>query len=157
MQRRDRGNKSRKFLNTALAFFMAVILNGCTKPPPSIILFSIDTLRADHLGTYGYTRNTSPHIDEFANESIIFENAISAAPTTAAAHMSIFTSLFPPVHGVHNYSQKQENFPLPEGMITLPQFLKMNGYMTVSITGEATYQVRDLSEDSTSAMTFFRT
>jgi len=58
---------------------------------PNVILISIDTLRADHLGCYGYERNTSPNIDEFAKESLFFENAYSPWPITAPALNSMMT------------------------------------------------------------------
>ncbi|UCB47015.1 MAG: sulfatase-like hydrolase/transferase, partial [Spirochaetota bacterium] len=57
----------------------------------NIVIITIDTLRADHLGCYGYSRNTTPNIDRFAKESIIFENAYSPAPNTLPALRSIMT------------------------------------------------------------------
>ena len=66
----------------------------------NIILISIDTLRADHLETYGYSRNTSPFIDWFSQESIVFEQAFSASGYTLPSHTSLFTGLYPKTHGV---------------------------------------------------------
>jgi len=70
-----------KFFITAFLIFSLNIYPWCissaqSKFPHGIILISLDTLRADHLGIYGYHRNTSPNIDSFAKESIIFENAV---------------------------------------------------------------------------------
>ena len=73
------------------------------KAPHGIILISFDTLRADHLGCYGYHRNTSPNIDSFAKESCVFDNAMVQAPNTLASHMSIMTSLYPSFHEVFLY------------------------------------------------------
>ncbi|HOO77034.1 MAG TPA: tetratricopeptide repeat protein [bacterium] len=109
------------------------------KPAPSdrppIILFSIDTLRADHLGCYGYSRKTSPFIDEFAREAVLFANAYSQAPITAPAHMSIFTALAPPVHGVNNISPEGVKHVLNEKITTMPQILRANGYITAGLHG----------------------
>ena len=66
----------------------------------NVILIGIDTLRADHLGCYGYKRPTSPVIDAFAKESLFFKNCFSQAPVTAPSFMSIFTSRYPTCHGV---------------------------------------------------------
>ncbi|HOO78724.1 MAG TPA: sulfatase-like hydrolase/transferase, partial [bacterium] len=79
----------------------AVSAAGCGREAPApVVLVSVDTLRADHLGCYGYERPTSPALDRFAAESVLFADAVAPAPTTAPSHMSIFTSLYPPVHGV---------------------------------------------------------
>lgn len=102
---------------------------------PNIILFSIDTLRADHLSCYGYSRDTSPYIDEFARDSVLFENAIAQAPNTSPSHMSVFTALSPGVHGVKTYYRAGDNIvPLSENFPTFAEVLKENGYMTVGYT-----------------------
>jgi arylsulfatase A-like enzyme len=102
---------------------------------PSIILMSIDTLRADHLRCYGYNRDTSPSIDRFAGESVLFENAITQGAKTASAHMSIFTGVTPMAHGVGNITNEGDYRALPETFATLPEVLKINGYLTVGFTG----------------------
>jgi len=129
---------------TALALTWA---GGCAPgpapapPAPSpIILFSFDTLRADHLTCYGYPKNTSPAIAAFSQDAVLFENPLSQAALTAPGHMSIFTALTPAVHGVNNPNDVQPDFfnPLPEGIPTLPSLLKDRGYFTVGITGGGT-------------------
>ena len=67
---------------------------------PNIVLVTIDSLRADHLGCYGYGRQTSPHIDRLAAEGVVFEQAIASTSWTLPSHMSMFTSLYDWVHGV---------------------------------------------------------
>jgi len=67
---------------------------------PNVLLISIDTLRADHLGLYGYARDTSPFLDRLAAGATVFERAYSPAPWTLIAHMSMLTGLYPPQHGV---------------------------------------------------------
>jgi len=64
-----------------------------------VVLVSIDTLRPDHLGVYGYPRPTSPAIDAFARDAVVFDDAVSHAPSTLPSHASLFTSLLPSEHG----------------------------------------------------------
>ncbi|MFH1800258.1 MAG: sulfatase-like hydrolase/transferase, partial [Candidatus Omnitrophota bacterium] len=121
------------------AFFLTIHKKPVVFESPNIILFSADTLRADHLSCYGYFRKTSPNIDAFAKDSILFQNAISQAPTTAPAHMSIFTSLTPFVHLCNlDFDGEEEEtniFRLDEKIETLPLLLKKNGYLTAGFHG----------------------
>ncbi len=89
------------------------------------LLISIDTLRADHLGCYGYRRDTSPFIDSLAARGALFENAFVQLPGTLPSHMSIFTGLYPAEHGV---------LP-PAGVLspeieTLPEVFRRAGFRT---------------------------
>lgn len=98
----------------------------------NVIFISLDTLRADHLSTYGYERNTSPNIDNFASKSILFENAISNATWTTPAHISLFTSLYTLSHKIFGSEDV-----LSDDIITLPESLKPYGYTTAAFTGGA--------------------
>ncbi|MBN3041184.1 MAG: sulfatase [Candidatus Omnitrophica bacterium] len=71
-----------------------------SKPKANIIIICIDSLRSDHLGCYGYNRNTSPNIDEFARENILFENNFSQSPYSLSSHVSMLSSLYPLTHRV---------------------------------------------------------
>lgn len=62
---------------------------------PNIILISVDALRPDHLGCYGYKRNTSPHLDNFADEGLLFENCFSHAPETSPSCASFLSGFLP--------------------------------------------------------------
>jgi len=110
---------------------------------PNVLLIVLDTLRADHLGSYGYPRATSPHIDGLARQGVLFESAISQAPWTAASIASLFTSLYPSVHGLNGgirWGAKQgsggNDLPfatqktLAAGQLTLAEMLRRNGYRT---------------------------
>ncbi len=97
----------------------------------NVILISIDTLRPDHLGCYGYTKNTSPNIDSFCKDSVLFKTAISQAPSTAPSHASILTSLIPSSHGAF-FSHKT---PISPKVPTAAEILKKDGYDTVSFNG----------------------
>ncbi|MEM1207505.1 MAG: sulfatase, partial [Acidobacteriota bacterium] len=122
-----------------LLLIMAVGLwtAGCHRPtdegPSSrplatrgVIVVSVDTLRADHLGAYGYDRDTSPQLDALAQESVVFEHAYAQAPSTLVSHMSIFTSLFPAQHGVVSHGQTK----LAESIPTFPQRFHDAGFRT---------------------------
>ncbi len=66
----------------------------------NIILITVETLRPSHLSLYGYNKKTSPEIDKLAQESIVFFNAIAAAPSTCPSIASIMTSKYPSFHGM---------------------------------------------------------
>lgn len=105
-------------------------------PRCSLVLVSIDTLRADHLGCYGYKRDTSPYIDQIARDAILFERAYATSYVTADSHMSILTSLYPSVHGVKNASaENRRSYRLHPNIKTLSEILQGAGYVTGAITG----------------------
>ena len=121
-------------------FSLAIDNKSIVFERPNIILLSADTLRADHLSCYGYFRKTSPNIDAFAKDSVLFQNAISQAPSTVPAHMSIFTSLTPLVHLCKLSPDNANNegidtLRLDEKIATLPLLLKENGYLTLGFHG----------------------
>ncbi len=107
----------------------AVIWGTRTPPaepaPPNVILISVDTLRADHLGCYGYERPTSPSIDLLASRGVRFEQAFSQASWTLPSHLSLLTSRYPHSHGVETDEHK-----LPSTVTTLAETLRQAGYVT---------------------------
>lgn len=92
-----------------------------------IIVLDLDTVRADHLGCYGYGRDTTPRIDAFAAEAVRFEWAFSQAPNTQPSQASILTSLYPSSHG-----SQGDAAGLPEAAVTLPEVLGAAGYTTAA-------------------------
>ncbi|HIE26324.1 TPA: hypothetical protein EYP66_03460 [Candidatus Poribacteria bacterium] len=93
--------------------------------PPNVILISIDSLRADHLGCYRYPKTTSPNIDSLANEGVVFTNAISTTTWTLPAHISMLTSLYPEVHQVIHDGKK-----LSDRAVVCAEIMKEAGYLT---------------------------
>ncbi|HEX2253057.1 MAG TPA: sulfatase [Thermoanaerobaculia bacterium] len=93
------------------------------------ILVSIDTLRADHLGAYGYGRDTSPFLDRLAARGVLFENAVVPLPGTLPSHMSMFTGLYPPEHGVYPPDKV-----LSAEIETLPEAFRRHGFRTAGFT-----------------------
>jgi len=105
---------------------------------PNLILISIDTLRADHLGAYGYQRPTSPVIDRrLAAEGITFEEVYSQSPKTTPSHMTMLTSLYPSVHGIEMWEEGTPGSVLSPRVYTLAEVLKEAGYATAAFTGGA--------------------
>jgi arylsulfatase A-like enzyme/cytochrome c-type biogenesis protein CcmH/NrfG len=95
--------------------------------PPDILLITLDTTRADHIGAYGDSNARTPRIDRLASQGVLFERAISSAPITLPAHVSLFTGRYPYVHGVRNNG----NFSLRDGS-TLATWLHDRGYRTAA-------------------------
>jgi len=96
----------------------------------NIILISVDTLRADHLGCYGYERNTSPHVDALASDSVTFLNTYASSPWTLPSHVSMLTSL----HGV-NHQVSYEDESMDPSIITLADVLRVNQFYCAALTG----------------------
>ena len=112
-----------------LALAVALAAVACSREPApwhprDIVVISIDTLRADHLPTYGYARPTAPRIDELAQHSMVFDRAYSEAPHTLPAHTSLFTGLYPGRHGVLDRGDT-----LAPGVVTLAELLAAQGYI----------------------------
>jgi len=120
--------------------FLAALLAAsaaAATAPPSFVLITIDTLRADHLGCYGYARATSPALDAFARDALLFENAYAPMPTTLPSHVSLLTSSLPARHGVlSNFRYLHIPF-VPEeagGLRSVAQTLAEAGYATAAFT-----------------------
>jgi len=97
--------------------------------PQNLVLVTIDTLRADHLGCYGHQRAKTPTIDALARQGIMFRQAFSPIPLTLPSHASIMTGLYPPVHGLRDNGY----FVLNDGCKTLAEILKKKGYTTGAV------------------------
>lgn len=104
------------------------------KAPPgsmNLLLITLDTTRADHLGCYGYLRDTSPAIDALARESIFFERCLVPIAQTLPSHTSILTGLYPNEHGIlANFAKAEQQFLPSENVISIAQVFSRNGYHT---------------------------
>jgi arylsulfatase A-like enzyme len=112
----------------ALASLAAFVTGAPVRPRPSIVLISVDTLRADHLSAYGYGRKTSPSIDRLADRGLLFEDVIVPLPQTSPSHASLFTGVTPWKHGVAT-----NGFSLPDGVDTVAAALRRAGYDTAGV------------------------
>ena len=121
------------------SLLIAAVLLGCAEkgparsedPPTNLLLVSIDTLRADRIGSYGYPGAQTPVIDELATRGLRFDDVSSVAPITAPAHASLFTGLYPPRHGVRSNGLA----PLPSEVETLAERLQGAAWSTGAIIG----------------------
>jgi arylsulfatase A-like enzyme len=123
----------RRRLRLGAALLLAAAGAGCADrgaARANLILVSIDTLRADRLGAYGYERDTSPHLDALAARGVRFETVIADSNWTLPSHATLFTGLPPSFHGVTGPRDK-----LGAEIPTLAEVLKAHGYRTFGVTG----------------------
>ena len=98
---------------------------------PNVVLVTIDTLRADRVGAYGYAAGETPTIDRLAREGVLVEDAVVQVPQTRPSHASIFTGRYPYEHGIRdNYSK-----PLAPGTPTVASVLRQRGWDTAAFIG----------------------
>lgn len=141
-----RPSRLRLVLRSVLVLALALALGRVVLPPrggaaptaeprpgaPSVLLVVVDTLRADALSSYGQAQPTSPHVDRLAREGVRFERAYGNAIWTLPGHASLFTGLWPSVHGAHN-----EHWSLDEGPPSLAERMGAGGWETVAFAGNA--------------------
>ena len=108
---------------------MSVWAAGCAqeRTPPSVLLITIDTLRADHLGCYGYERAQTPNLDALAEDSVVFDRAHTVSNNTLPAHASMLTGRYPHAIGI-----PRNSFTLAPGEKTLATELSAVGYETAA-------------------------
>jgi len=102
---------------------------GGRGPIDNVLLISIDTLRADRVGCYGYAGRTTPAIDALAAEGVVFRHAVSPVPLTLPAHASMLTGANPPRHGVRGNA----TYRLGPDNVTLAEILADNGFTTGAV------------------------
>lgn len=103
---------------------------------PSFVLITIDTLRADHLGCYGYFRNTSPNIDALARECVVFDHAYAPIATTLPSHASMLTARYPLEHGIlANVTHGGRPFGWSRDVLSFAEVAKDAGYATAGFVG----------------------
>jgi arylsulfatase A-like enzyme/Flp pilus assembly protein TadD len=119
------------------ALFLFLLLGGCgdgresAPRNPNLLLITLDTVRADRLGSYGYAAAETPWLDRLAGEGLRFSRASSPAPLTLPAHASLLSGLLPPHHGLRNNGAGS----FPEGTATLATLLAGGGYRTGAFVG----------------------
>ncbi len=115
--------------------------NETTTSPQVIVVAVIDALRADHLGCYGYQRETSPHIDSLAREAVVFNQAITAGGWTGASVPSILTGVYPYFHQIDQW-----NSPRNAKAQTIAQLLKKRGFASALFTNHAALGMVDIMD-----------
>ena len=108
----------------------------------NILLVTVDTLRADHLGCYGYSRPTSPNIDRLAASATLYTRSWASAPWTVPSHASLFTGLYPFEHGAHSFPVEDAVTnvnPLSEDMTTLAELLSDQQWNTGAFVANSAF------------------
>jgi arylsulfatase A-like enzyme len=108
----------------------------------NVILVSLQCLRPDHLGVYGYKRNTSPNFDRLAQSAVLFDNTIAQANLTPVSMMSVLTSQYPRVNGMVAFDVASDTVKSR----TLPEILKYYDYTTAAVSGAPEFFMRYDSE-----------
>jgi hypothetical protein len=116
-----------------LAGAIPLLLRGLPRrgKPINVLLISVDTLRPDHLGCYGYQQISTANIDRLSDEGITFNDALSSVPLTLPSHATIMTGLYPFSHGV----RENGSFILEPDFVTLAEILQAEGYSTGAFVG----------------------
>jgi arylsulfatase A-like enzyme len=122
-----------------IAVLLAIFVAACASPTEkkiesrgaNVILVTLDTTRADHIGAYGYAAAQTPHLDALARDGVLFEQAITATAYTMPSHSSIMTGLYPPAHGV----RLNGDAALGDAQTTLAERLSADGYRTGAFVG----------------------
>lgn len=134
-------NKRRALVVALLAVVIALGVGYLRAPnvaKRSVLVVMLDTLRADHLGSYGYQRDTSPVLDQFARENVKFSYAVTAAPWTPPSVASMFTGVYPATHGWMPPNRrdevKQMAVKLDQNLTTLAETFKANGFSTAAVS-----------------------
>src|SRR5713226_2330747 len=121
------------FLPRALLLLgLALLLGSClqNKPPrPNILIITVDTLRADRVGCYGYAGGLTPSVDALAKDGVVLELGVAQVPLTFPSHAAIFTGTYPFYNGVRDFTAQ----PLNGRFRTLAESLKANGYATGAV------------------------
>lgn len=103
---------------------------AAARPAKNLVLITIDTLRADHVGAYGYGRARTPAMDRLAREGVQFDEAFAAAPITLPSHATILTGRYPPGHG-----SRHNLMPIDATVPTLAAMLQAQGFATAAFVG----------------------
>jgi arylsulfatase A-like enzyme/Flp pilus assembly protein TadD len=98
---------------------------------PNVVLITIDTLRADRVGCYGYKQAHTPNLDSLARQGVFFRTVVASVPLTLPSHCSILTGTYPTAHGVRD----NVGYRLPPGRTTLAEMMKSRGYNTAAFVG----------------------
>lgn len=119
-------------MGRSILTLLPLLLTGCSEPqrPLSVLVLSLDTLRADRLGAWGNPDGLTPNLDRIASEGIIFTQAYSQASETLFSHGSLFTSRYPSELGRLSYSTA-----LPMAVPTLPEVMQLYGFRTAASVG----------------------
>lgn len=122
--------------------YLSLLSSSNAGTKPNVVLITFDALRADHVGSYGYHRNTTPNIDEFAKESVLFKQAFSQSSGTPSSLPSLLTSKYP-----SEIEMLNKDSTLPKGVETLPGMLNRLEYNTTAFVSSGFFELQNLDRD----------
>ena len=125
-------------LISCLCCFAATAAWAGAAAKPNVLIVTIDTLRADHVGCYGYQQVRTPNIDSLAADGVLFRQAYTPVPITLPSHTVIFTGTYPMLNGMHDFSGNRLGAEQP----TLASILHQNGYSTGAVIASAVLDSR---------------
>lgn len=129
---RGEGLKQWHRLFALAVVLVAALTSGCSNDPPmNLLVVTVDTTRADHIGCYGHPRAMTPNIDRLASSGARFDAAFTSVPVTLPSHSTIFTGTYPMFHGVRDNGV----FVLADRNLTLAEILSEAGYSTAAAVG----------------------
>jgi arylsulfatase A-like enzyme len=115
---------------------------------PNVVLIVMDTVRADHLPVYGYERDTTPRLKNFAREATLYTRAVACSNFTLPSHASIFTGLYPRAHGAILFPPGSSTvLPLDNRYRTVAEVLAEHGYRTLAVVSNTAYVVPEFGVD----------
>ena len=117
----------------------SAVAHAANRSGPSVVLITMDTVRADHLSLYGYEKDTSPSLNALARRATLFRNAVSTSDVTPASHGSLFTGLYPSQHGARLDQRHGLSLRLNPDLPTLAARLGSFGYHTLGIVANHGY------------------
>jgi hypothetical protein len=123
--------RARALAGLRLAITLVAAACGSGEDVRGVVLITIDTLRADHVGCYGDRTAHTPNLDALADSGVRFETAVSPVPLTLPSHASLMTALDPPHHGIRHNTV----FTLEDGIPTLATRLREAGFATAAFVG----------------------
>jgi len=121
--------RSSRILAGVAGALLVLTASGCARPRPNVLLVTLDTTRADHVGYATGKANITPNLDALAAKGTWFSHCITSQPLTMPAHATILTGLYPYRHGVRNNG----TYVLPSAVETLAEMLRSAGYTTHAI------------------------
>lgn len=115
----------------SLSALLAMATGGCGRERPDVLIVTLDTVRADHLGAYGDALAHTPHLDALAARGFRFDRHMTPVPITLPSHTTLFTGLTPPAHGVRDNG----TFVASDQLLTLAELYRDAGWATAAFVG----------------------
>ena len=126
-----------------IALAALVSISACARAEaPDVQLLVVDTLRADHIGLHGYERDTSPELDQFAQQAVVFDHTFAPSSWTLPSVASLFTGLYPSVHGLIARRGAEGVTSIRPEVPTLPELMRAGGYRTVAIVTNPWFEAK---------------